>query len=86
MRMTLHNMTAEQAMARSEEYDEIVTIDGSDETHEMLRDACSDSVEYYIDREYGYTLTEYWRNDPHSSDGMLWRVHVRDADCDDLCG
>jgi hypothetical protein len=73
-------LTAENAIARSEEYDEIVTIEGSKEAHEFLLDECSDNVEHHVDHEDGYTLTEYWKNDPDSADGMLWRVHVRDND------
>lgn len=74
------NLTAEQAIERSEEHNEIVTIEGSEEIHNTLRVECDDSVEHYVDHEDGYTLTEYWKNDPNSEDGMLWRVHVRDND------
>jgi len=74
--MSIQNLTAEQAIARSEEYDEIVTIEGSKEAHDFLRDECSDSTEHCVGSHQ--LMTEYWKNDPNSEDGMTWRVHVLD--------
>lgn len=74
--MATLNLTAEQAMARSEECDEIVTIEGSKEAHDMLRDECSDYTEHCVGSHQ--LMTEYWKNDPDSEDKMTWQVHVLD--------
>ena len=74
--MTIQHLTAERAIERSEEYDEIVTIEGSKEIHAFLKSECDDSVERCVGSHQ--LMTEYWKNDPNSDYAMTWRVHVLD--------
>lgn len=66
---------AENAITRSISHNEIVTIEWSHEAHEYLLVRCEDHVE-----TGKYDSEEFWGTD---DDGNDWRVHLRDARCDE---
>ena len=72
--------TAAEAIAHSQQYDEIAYCEDTSENHETLLVECDDNCS-------GNGLEDYWADDPESDDKMLWRVNVVVADtfgCDPL--